>query len=240
MVLHDQIAGLLYLLMFLVLAFIIIVLCGVFGEKVYIQSILSAKQGTKGETKKKTIHSVKDAKSQSPTAAIFKNDLRLILRTPIFMYNSIGMVVMMPLVLVIMAMASGMQEQISPEIITGYEVPAILIGAAAFAFFAGFNPTAATTFSREGQSFWVTKTMPVTTNEQMNARLATHFLINLATVLLCGIAFSIVLKINIAVPSAAALLGFLATMPTGYFSLLIDATRPSLMWDTLKKRLSKM
>lgn len=239
MVLHDQIAGLLYLLMFLVLAFIIIVLCGVFGEKVYIQSVLSAKQGAKSETKKKTVHSVKDAKSQSPTAAIFKNDLRLILRTPIFMYNSIGMVVMMPLVLVIMAMASGMQEQISPEIITGYEVPAILIGAAVFAFFAGFNPTAATTFSREGQSFWVTKTMPVTTNEQMNARLATHFLINLATVLLCGIAFSIVLKINIAVPVAAAMLGFLATMPTGYFSLLIDATRPSLMWDTPQKAIKQ-
>ncbi len=239
MVFYNQMAGLWYLFLFLALAFAVVLLCGIVGEKFYIQSLLSAAQSGTRKKAKQAQKPLKEAQSQRPMVAILKNDFRLILKTPVFMYNSIGMVIVMPLVLVIMSVASGMQQLLTPQMIAGYEVQATLIIAAFFAFFVGFNPTAATTFSREGQSFWITKTMPVGTNEQMNARLLTHFLINLATLILSGIAIFFVTKINAAVLIAAVVLGFIITVPAGYFSFLLDASRPSLFWDNPQRAIKQ-
>lgn len=239
MVFYDQTAGLMHMLLFLALALGVVVLCGILGEKFYIQAILSAAQSGKSRQKKQTSRADMSAKRLHPVAAIFKRDMQMILKTPIFMYNSIGMMIMMPLVLVIMSVASGTQKQITPDMIAGHEVQVALIAGAVFAFFTGFNPTAATTFSREGQSFWITKTMPVGTDEQMNARLLTHFLLNFTTLFLCGIAIFFAMKINAFILVIAVLLGFIATVPTGYFSFMIDASRPTLFWDNPQRAIKQ-
>lgn len=227
LVYYNSIRTLLYLFAFLSIAAVVLFLCVVLGKRVYIQSILTSSNTGKAKEHNKKI----EFKLNSPVAAIFKNDMRLILRTPIYMFNCIGTAFIVPIVMLVMVYASGMKDQIDFSMLSSHKEISILILAAAYTFFAGLSPVLSTTFSREGQSFWITKTIPTTTDEQLNGRLLTQIVLSIALLVTSSVAVYIVSKISLVVLITAFLLGLIASLPTAYISVLIDASRPLLNWD---------
>jgi ABC-2 type transport system permease protein len=227
LVYYNSVNTLLYLSFYLLITAAVVFLCVILGKKVYLQSILASSNTGKTKQRGKNI----DYKLNSPVIAIFKNDMRMILRTPIYMFNCLGTVFVIPIVILVMFYASGMKEQIDFAIVVSHKEMTILILAAIYTFFAGFSPVLSTTFSREGQSLWITKTIPTTTNEQLNGRLLTQIVLSIILLLASSITIYIVSKISLMVLLPAFLLALIASLPIAYISFLIDASRPLLNWD---------
>lgn len=224
---YNDISTVYYLFIYILSCGVIVFLCSAVGKIFYIQSILKSSFSNKSKNQKKTI----DFSINSPYMAIFKNDIRLMLRTPIYLFNTVGVMIILPLMILIMSFASGVNKQIDLTALGQYKDLSILILAAAYTMFIGFTPILSTTFSREGQCFWITKTMPVSYNDQINARLLSHIILSVILIVACSISVIAVTGLNIFSLLAALLLGLIASMPTAYISLIIDTKRPLLVWD---------
>ncbi|NMC55979.1 MAG: hypothetical protein GYA50_01990 [Eubacteriaceae bacterium] len=227
MVNYGNISGIYYLFLYIVTCGAVLFICSAIGSKIYIKSILKSSFSNKSKSNIKNI----DLKTASPLIAIFKNDMRLILRTPIYMFNSIGLVIVFPVVILITAFASGISDKIDLSIVNSYKEISVLVLTAVYTFFVGLTPTLSTTFSREGQCFWITKTMPATVNEQINGRLLTHIILSVLFLLASSITIFIITKLSIYALFLAFVLGIFVSMPTAYIALLIDTKRPLLVWD---------
>ena len=227
MINYNNISAVYYLLIYILSCGVVVFVCSAVGRIFYIQSILKSAFSNKSTKINKKI----DTDINSPIISIFKNDIRLMLRTPIFLFNTVGVMIILPLMILIMSFASGINKQIDLTALGHYKNLSILILAAAYTMFIGFTPILSTTFSREGQCFWITKTIPVSYNEQISARLLTHIILSVILVVACSISVFAVTKLNIITLFAALLLGLIASMPTAYISLIIDTKRPLLVWD---------
>jgi ABC-2 type transport system permease protein len=227
LVFYNSISAFVYLFSYLFITAAVLFLCVLLGKKVYIHSILASSNTGKIRQRSKNI----EYQTSSPVMAIFKNDMRMILRTPIYMFNCLGTAFVIPIVILVMFYASGMKEQIDFTAVASHKEIAILILAAIYTFFAGLSPVLSTTFSREGQSIWITKTIPTTTDEQLNGRLLTQIVLSIILIAVSSITIYIISKISLAVLMSAFLLALIASLPTAYISFLIDASRPLLNWD---------
>ena len=228
MINYNNISTLYYLLIYVLSCGVVVFLCAIIGEKFYIQSILRSSFSNKSNKKNRKI--ITDV--NSPVIAIYKNDIRLMLRTPIYMFNTVGVMVILPVMILIMSFASGINKQLDLTALNSYKELSVLILTAVYTLFIGFTPILSTTFSREGQCFWITKTIPVSYKEQINARLLTHIVLSAILITACSISIIAVTRLNIFTLFAAFLLGIIASMPTAYISLIIDTKRPLLVWDT--------
>lgn len=227
MINYNNISTVYYFLIYIFSCGVVVFVCSAVGRIFYIQSILKSSFSNKSTKINKKI----DTNINSPMMSIFKNDIRLMLRTPIYLFNTVGVMIILPLMILIMSFASGVNKQIDLTALGQYKDLSILILAAAYTMFIGFTPILSTTFSREGQCFWITKTIPVTYNEQISARLLTHIILSVILVVACSISVFAVTKLNIFTLLAALLLGLIASMPTAYISLITDTKRPLLVWD---------
>jgi len=224
---YNYISTLYYLIAYIFICGAVLYLCSVAGRNFYINSILKSSFANKSKSSLRALN----LKTNSPMTAVFKNDLRLILRTPIYMFNCIGVIIVIPALILISSFASDLGDKINFAMLDNYKELSVLILAAAYTLFIGLTPILSTTFSREGQCFWITKTVPVTHNDQINARLLTHIVLSVVLLIASSISIAVITKLSVSAIAAAFVMGLIASMPTAHISLLIDTKRPLLVWD---------
>lgn len=225
-----------FLLMFL--SFLSIGLLELIGKKFYLRSLIAASHSKKGkslsgERQKKLFN-----RKNPACLSVFLMDFKIITQTPIFLFNNVSVVIIVPLILVLSLSFSGIGTEDFIQLRAFYQENTfifnyILIGF--FAFFATSSATTATSFSREGKASWLTRIIPVSAKDQVIGRSLTGILIQALGMVITLVVVVAYLPLNFSTVFISISLGLIASLPILLFGLLIDMNRPLLNWDNPQK-----
>jgi len=175
----------------------------------------------------------------SPIRAIARREIRILVRTPIFMFNSVAMLVILPLISVFTMFMPG-SDTLRALIQSGVARQTIMLGAAGFIATMGmFAPSPASAISREGKLFWISKMIPVTAADQLKGKLAYSFILTALAIPILYLYSLLVFSWSALEFVAIILLGMAGSAPVIISNLLIDLFRPYLTWDDPQKAIKQ-
>ena len=181
-------------------------------------------------------------------AAVFGREWRIMNRTPIFLLNGVLVVVIVPVIFVLMAtMGTGKGgggggsdlSAILKTMTSANPLYAILAAALFMTVCGSLNGTSASTFSREGAQFWISRVIPVAPREQAAAKFLHSYLIAMLGVVTASVVAAIVLHLKTAHLAAAAGLALVAGVLLTAVGMIIDLARPLLDWTNPQKAIKQ-
>jgi ABC-2 type transport system permease protein len=177
-----------------------------------------------------------------PIKAIFTREWRIMNRTPIFLLNGVLVVVIVPLILVIMAQTGtgrGDNTFLLKLMTSAKPIYVILATACFMTFCSCLNGTSSSTFSREGNQFWMSKVIPVTPSEQVIAKFFHSFFIALLGIVVASGVAIFVAHLKILVFAGAFLISLAAAITLTAVGMIIDLARPLLDWTNPQKAIKQ-
>jgi len=192
----------------------------------------TAPAGNSGKAVKKASAQI-SAGAKSPRKALYMRELQRFTSSPTYMLNCGLGLVMLPVISVVLLInansfmpAITMLAQTSP-LLENALVPAVLL---LVGFMAAINCISTPSVSLEGKSLWILRSLPVTGKQVLQAKLMLHVSLGAlpvcVSVLLVGIAAG-------CTPLQCVLMvifGFLFTVYTGLFGLILGVQRPDFNW----------
>lgn len=164
-------------------------------------------------------------------------ELRLLIRTPVYAINCIGMCVLMPIMLLVIfitADADVLLQQL-PDItpyLDGMLPYAVLAGMASGFLFSNLNMISSTAISREGTNISFMKYIPMSLKQQLQAKVLSGILMSVIRMLLTMVCVYFLLPIFPLTWYFAAAAASLITIVLGnYASLALDILHPKLVWE---------
>lgn len=233
----PELEGFGYFMLFMGVSVVLSVFLLWLANRVFYKGLISG-QEVAGRRKVLTSDEVssKYRKSSSPVAAIFSREWKLLLRTPVYVLNGLTGAIMGPFMVVLLLVIQG-QDEGTRKILSFAQKPeyalfVTLAGLALALFTAGMNAVASTAVSREGQTFWIAKIIPVTPGQQVLAKLLNGLLVSVLGVLSTGLILSVVLKLTLYRILIIVILGIAGSIPMSAISLMIDILHPKLQWSS--------
>lgn len=229
---YLNITGLVYLLIFVgagVLSFIIMIYL---SESLFFDGLIGNIEvsASKGRAGRKT--SIKDITKQTkPYIALAKKEIIMLFKTPIYLLNSIGGVIMIPIILVMSTISNGDEFmeivtifiKTKPELIT-------LVGIGFIVSLGMLNSVGSTTFSREGKNFWIQRTLPIKVSDQIVGRVLASIAIQILGLIAMITSLLFTIKLDMKAIILISTLGILGSIPMTEIGMIIDITRPLLTW----------
>lgn len=228
---YDKFIGLTNILMFVLSGIAGFILMIFLSENIFFDGLIGNIEVTasKGRGKKKNIE--KASNEAKPYMAIAKKELKMLFKTPVYLMNSVGGVVIAPVIIVISMATSDTSMDPLMEIIKS-NIDIVNLAAIAMIGTLGIlNSVGTTTFSREGKNFWIQRTLPIRAEDQIYGRVMASMAIQIigAVVLLGSMFFAIRLDlINVLL---ILVIGLLASVPMTQLGMIIDILRPMLTWS---------
>ncbi|HZK37713.1 MAG TPA: hypothetical protein VFC98_02380, partial [Clostridia bacterium] len=229
---HVNITGFFYLSIFIgvgVLSFIVMILL---SESLFFDGLLGNIEvsASKGRTGKKL--SIKNSTGQTkPYLALAKKEIIMLFKTPIYLFNSIGGVIAVPIIMVMTAVSGGEEsmESMIGFIETKPEFTA-LVGIGFITLMGMLNSVGVTTFSREGKNLWIQRVLPIKTRDQIIGRILSSIAIQVLGLVALLVALVFVIKLEVSTVILIIVFGILGSIPMTQLGMIIDITRPLLTW----------
>ncbi|HHX72401.1 MAG TPA: hypothetical protein GX701_05675 [Clostridiales bacterium] len=172
-----------------------------------------------------------DMVQKNPVWALFVKEWRILTRSTIYATNSL---ITAPLLLVFMLFplfqnkdSSGAILQVFQSIDAG---TLLLLIAGVIALPSSMNLGAYTAFSREGKGFWQVKSLPVSVETIMSAKVLFGVSINLTHAVPIALVALFVFKLSVGPVLGGLLLGLCLAATATAAGMLIDVNRPKLTW----------
>lgn len=169
----------------------------------------------------------------SPVIALFRREWRLLLRTPVYVLNGMGGVIIGPMMVLLMffgGQQQGLEEIFKLLSSRPASVYYVLIGSGFMLLVSGMNVVASTAISREGKDFWISKMIPVSAQDQIKGKLLHGLVIATMTIITNLIAFSLIFKLEWVNILLIFMLGMIGAILLVVLGLIIDVLRPKLEW----------
>ncbi len=198
--------------------------------RVALQSLETPKREGKG-------YRAGQVKAASPLKTLFFREWKILIRTPVYLLNSVSMIVLFPVLILIMPLMNAGGTDILSDLLeqgvaaAGPFLP-LMISAGLFAFVCLVNTAASTAISREGRNFWIMRAIPVPMRTQLRAKFLCPVSIMALSVLVMGGCLMGALGFGLDVILPAVLIGLCAVWPTTAAAMLPDIIRPKLSWMT--------
>jgi ABC-2 type transport system permease protein len=175
--------------------------------------------------------------SSTYAMTIFKNEWRILLRTPVYTTNALVVIFMAPL-LMMMPMFGGNFAK-DPDLKFLFELiqsrdsqpELLLIVAGIIALLCTINPAISTTVSREGKNIWILKNIPVEPEVQVYGKFLAGYSISFIAAALSAVMTMFSFKISPLLTLMILVLSSLASIPACAISLYIDLVNPKLIWS---------
>ncbi len=210
------------------------------GDRLFYHGLIGGEEV--GTRKKLSAGALDKALSRegSPVAAIASREIKILFRTPIYMFNSVAMLLILPVILIIPTLSQGGVNALLAQVNALAGGPLLNLGAAAvIGALSLFTPASSSAFSREGKNFWVSQVIPVHPATQIRGKILYSFIITLLTVPFL-LAFSLIASAWTALELLIIiLLGAAISFPAITVALLIDLLRPYLNWDNPQKAIKQ-
>ncbi|MVP01298.1 putative ABC transporter permease subunit [Paenibacillus lutrae] len=240
LIMADSWTGLGYLGLFLGLTAVFYGVFSFVGEKLYFGGVMGASESF---SRRQAVTSKQYDRAAAPSSTVRAytlKEIRVLLRTPAYFLNTVLMSLLWPVIMAI-PLASNTENLeglgeigsllLDPE--TGGIFLAIGLGVLLFT--SGANSTSATAISREGQTFFINKYMPIPFKTILLGKIIPAFLLSLITMILLLVSIAVFLK----TPLLFLLMLFAAGLPLLLFMSLIgiwiDLMHPKLHWDNEQK-----
>lgn len=203
------------------------------SDKVYVSGYVSI--GEIQSRKKKNLSEMKSKiKQNSKWISIMKKELIMIMKTPIYLLNIVGGVIIVPLLLLVTLYAEG---EMLVSILGMHSEDSILfsIYASLFISFLNISSSGLTSFSREGKSMWINRVLPIDERSQIIGRLmAALSLIIVANVIISSL-LAFLIPIRALEILLILVLSLVISIPMILLGMLVDIIRPVLDWDDPQK-----
>ena len=210
------------------------------GQKLFYRGLIGGSEVNKGKALSEDRLTKKLNSSSSPAMAIAMREIKYLLRTPVYLFNSLAVLVVIPVILVIPLISGGTLTSLIDEL--NYEIPRLfqVVSLAGFLALMGlFTPAASSSFSREGRLFWISQVIPVSAKEQVNGKVLYSYLVSAFSIPLVVTVSVIILPMALIDLVLVIVLGLLACLPAITVSLLIDLIRPYLDWNNPQKAIKQ-
>lgn len=229
---YANITGFFYLSIFIgvgILSFIVMIFL---SEGLFFDGLLGNIEvsASKGRTGKKL--SIKNSTRQTkPYLALAKKEIIMLFKTPIYLFNSIGGTIAVPIIMVMTAISGGEEsmESMMAFIETKPEFVA-LVGIGFITLMGMLNSVGVTTFSREGKNLWIQRVLPIKTRDQIIGRILSSIAIQVLGLIALLVALTFIIKLKISTIILIAVFGLLGSIPMTQLGMVIDITRPLLTW----------
>ena len=236
---HSNLTGLLNLMLFVGVSVVVFLLMIELSEKLFFDGLIGSLEVTTTSRNKKV--KAEDFSKSSPAfLAIGLKEIKILVRTPVYLLNSVVGVVILPIIIVISTVMDGGESLGSLSMLVGNNSHIVsLFGIGIITMFGVMNCVGCTTFSREGKSLWIQRTTPIKANDQILGRIVSSLIVQvIAIVALIG---SLAFITNITLENIfwIAILGLIGSIPMTELGMIVDIFRPLLDWDDPQKAMKQ-
>lgn len=205
----------------------VVLLLGVM-KQIYLKSYLQEQEGSN----RKKLKMKRNADTDSISGSIAKVDFFTLLRVPVYLFNCLGTIVIVPLLLFITPLVTG---DVGVGQLLGFyktfRVEFWLLVLLFLVITTTLNAIASTSFSREGKTNWIMRTLPIPPRDHILGRASTPFYSQLAFSVLTVSLILFMLKQDYILASIILIISLLGTIPLILSGILIDLNRPIFNWD---------
>ncbi|MES5948829.1 ABC transporter permease [Bacillus cereus group sp. MG6] len=229
--------GPLYVMIFALISFVFFVLFYYIAERTYLKGVI----GLSTSTAKKEVISAeglqKSTVQSSHLKAYVKKEFKTLFRTPQFFLNCIVQTFVMPIMLFFILFVQDGNLKFITEYINNPETTgfAIGVGLCASLFLMGSNVIATTSFSRDGNSWFVNRYLPVKASDIFFAKAITAWLINVIILAVFGITMAVIAGISPVFMILWFLLSANGLLLINLIGTRWDAQTADIHWDTEQK-----
>jgi ABC-2 type transport system permease protein len=176
-------------------------------------------------------------KRSSRVFTIFKNEILIILRTPVYALNSLVAVFVAPMVMLLPVFGGNFSNSSDFQALfqlirsEGSQAGLMLAFTGIITLLVMINPAISTTFSREGKNIWILKNIPVKPEVQIYGKLLAGYSISFAAAVVSIVVIAVLFKISLLVSIMILILCSLALVPVSTIGIYIDLVRPKLQWN---------
>ena len=211
------------------------------GERLFFDGLIgnleiSASKGKRG----KKVELEELTKLNPPFIAIGLKEIKMLIRTPIYLLNSIVGVIIVPIIIVISTFMNGKESLGSLNMLIGDKsYITTLFGIGMITLFGVMNCVGCTTFSREGKSFWIQRTMPIKEKDQIFGRILSSLFVQVIGIIALIGGISFITDITLENIFWITFLGLIGSIPMTELGMIVDIFRPLLDWDNPQKAMKE-
>ena len=217
------------------------------GDRFFYKGYLSGQEAKrKGKALSRQSMEKSIGTMSSPVSALFRREWKLFLRTPIYVMNSLVGVIILPFALLMpyLTQQGGLKQAMGYARNSQYGFIAALISLGIILFGSGMNMISCTSISREGRTFWFSRMIPVSPENQVLAKLLQSSVLSSVYLIVIAIPLAVLLHISPGRLLAIVILGTLVNILMNILGLIIDLLHPKLEWndpqEAIKQNLNVM
>lgn len=228
--------GSLKLLQFAGISILAVALAWLVGEKLYFRGLVGSGEVTaRRQTLKGSDYQRLD-RSMPAWLSYFVKEVRILLRTPTYFINSVMANILVPVLIVVPFLIqshnqkgplpwAGLASSPAGQTILMAAVVGVVI------FLSGSNAITATSLSREGKQFFISKYIPLACESQFRAKLLSAGIFGILGTLIIILAVRILIPVSITLLALLLPVSLISVFPVIEAGLLLDIARPKLQWD---------
>lgn len=233
---NNELKGLLYILIALILSIVIFILYYHIGGKLYLKGIIGISESySKRENVLEGEKFNRLIKTNSPIKALVIKDIKVIFRTPQFFINCVAMLFYMPAIIGIAILSGGQLSELRNLLISdtkwyGIVIVGAFISGSIFVISGGAGMTA---LSREGKDFMISKYIPVDYKTLIHSKILSSLCINEIGAIIVAIVL-ILLKVSPPLFILGTLCAIGGILLITLLGIYIDFKSPRLEWEDEK------
>jgi ABC-2 type transport system permease protein len=235
-------SGLLHLLLFAGTSLLLFVGMVFGAEALFYRGLVGLGESGRRRSLSRTDMSRRVSSGRRPIPAILAREWRLMNRTPIFLLNGVLTVVIIPVVFLLMGTAGSSQSDLNSllKLLSSTQILGVVLASAGFMTICGtLNGTSSSTFSREGNQFWISKVIPASAREQVTAKFLHSYFIALLGIAAASAVLVLHFRIRLTLFAAALALALPAAFVLTVVGMAIDLARPLLDWTNPQKAIKQ-
>ncbi|MFA5577177.1 MAG: hypothetical protein WCZ27_04205 [Tissierellaceae bacterium] len=236
----SNFSGLVSLLAFLLVAAISFTIMIILSESLFLDGLIGNIEMSASKGRARRINSRDLSRETRPYLALARKEIIMLVKTPVYLLNAVGGVIMIPIILIMSSVVSEDQslrtvlEALSPN--SGF----LILGLAGFIVALGMlNSIGTTTFSREGKSLWIQRSLPIKVSDQIIGRLLSALFIQILGIIALLGSLAFIVRLGLLDLLLIIFLGLLGSIPMTQLGMLIDILRPMLDWDNPQKAMKQ-
>lgn len=236
---NNNLKGIMFLISYLIISFALIGIFLVLGEGLYFKGVVGLSEAP---SKRKNLSSEELDKTliqNSLIKAYTIKEFKIIFRTSVYFMNCIILNFIWPICFIPLLMQKDSMTNLKKfgSMIQGGNTAgiALAIGFGVTMFLAMANPTAATSISREGETVFVCKYLPMSYMSQIMAKVLSGILITSVGLVVLVIMAVVVINPPVIVVVLTVIIGILGIIFSCFTGIFIDLNFPKLHWDTEQK-----
>lgn len=235
----SSMSGFLYLLLFVIVSILMFFIMLFLSDRVFFKGLIGNLEVSTSRRAAR-VRERDFQRSSPPYIALAMKEIKMLVRTPVYLMNSIGGVIIVPIVMILpFFMEDEESVNMLRSVLRDSQQIINLIGVAFITFLGIVNSVCSTTFSREGKNMWIQRTLPIKVKDQIVGRVLASIFVQIIGIIILYGSLAYLGALTLEGIFIIGVLGILGSIPTGEIGMIVDAYRPMLHWDNPQRAMKQ-